>query len=44
MPHTTLENRHDPSFESSWILFTQGEFVPNPLKIGPVVLEKKMKM
>ena len=33
MPHTTLEKRHDP-----------GEFVPSPLKIGPVVLEKKMKI
>ena len=38
-----LEGR-GPSFEQIWIPFTQGHFVPNLVKIGPVVLEKKMKM
>ena len=33
-----------PSFEETWILFAQGYFVPNLVEIGPVVLEKKMKM
>ena len=32
-----------PSFEQTWIPFTQGYFVPNLVEIGPVVLEKKMK-
>ena len=33
-----------PSFEHTWIPFTQGYFVPSLVEIGPVVLEKKMKM
>ena len=33
-----------PSFEQIWIPFTQGCFVPSLVEIGPVVLEKKMKM
>ena len=32
------------SFEQTWIPFTQGCFVPSLVEIGPVVLEKKMKM
>ena len=31
-----------PSFEQTWIPFTQGYFVPSLVKIGPVVLEKKI--
>ena len=34
----------DPSFEQTWIPFTQEYFVPNLVEIDPVVLEKKMKM
>ena len=30
--------------EQTWIPFTQGCFVPSLIEIGPVVLEKKMKM
>ena len=33
-----------PSFEETWIPLTQGCFVPSLVEIGPVVLEKKMKM
>ena len=33
-----------PSFEQTWIPFTQGYFVPSLVEIGLVVLEKKMKM
>ena len=33
-----------PSFEQTWIPFTQGCFVPSLVEIGPVVLEKKMDM
>ena len=33
-----------PSFEQTWIPFTQGCFVPRLVEIGPVVIEKKMKM
>ena len=33
-----------PSFEQTWIPFTQGCFVPSLVEIGPVVLDKKMKM
>ena len=33
-----------PSFEQTWIPNTQGCFVPSLVEIGPVVLEKKMKM
>ena len=32
------------SFEKNWIPFTQGYFVPSLVEIGPVGLEKKMKM
>ena len=35
----SLEKGHD-----HWIPFTQGCFVPSLVEIGPVVLEKKMKM
>ena len=33
-----------PSFEQTWISFTQGCFMPSLVEIGKVVLEKKMKM
>ena len=33
-----------PLFKQSWISFTRELFVPNLVEIGPVVLEKKMKM
>ena len=33
-----------PSFEQTWIPFTQGCFVPSLVEIGPAVLEKKFKM
>ena len=33
-----------PSFEQTWIPFNQEYFVPSLVEIGPVVLEKKMKM
>ena len=36
--------RCDPSFEQTWIPFTQGGIVLRLVEIGPVVLEKKMKM
>ena len=32
-----------PSFEETWILITQGYFVPSLVEIDPVILEK-MKM
>ena len=32
------------SFEQTWIPFTQGCFVPSLVEIGPVVLEKRIKM
>ena len=32
------------SYEQTWIPFTQGCFLPSLVEIGPVVLEKKMKM
>ena len=32
------------SVEQTWIPISQGCFVPNLVEIGPVVLEKKMKM
>ena len=35
---------HGPSFEQTWIPFTQGYLVPILVEIGQVVLEKKMKM
>ena len=34
--------KEGPSFEQTWIPFTQGYFVPSLVKIGPVVLEKKI--
>ena len=34
--------RHGPSFEPTWIPFTQGYIVPSLVEIGPVVLEKKI--
>ena len=33
-----LEKGCDPSFEQTWIPFTQGCFVPSLVEIGPVVL------
>ena len=33
-----------PSFEQTGFPFTQGCLVPSLVEIGPVVLEKKMKM
>ena len=36
--------RAGPSFEQTWIPFTQGCFVSSLVKIGSVVLKKKMKM
>ena len=39
-----LWEERGPSFEQMWIPFTQGYFVPSLFEIGPVVLEKKMKM
>ena len=33
-----------PTFEETWIPSTQGCFVPSLVEIGPVVLEKKMKL
>ena len=36
--------RAGPLFEQTWIPFTQGCSVPCLIEIGPVVLEKKMKM
>ena len=36
--------RMGPSFEQTWIPCTQGCFVPSLVEIGPMVLEKKMKM
>ena len=34
----------DPSFEQTGITFTQGSFVSSLKVIGPVVLDKKMKL
>ena len=39
-----LEKRRGPSFEQTSTLFNQGWFVPILVEIGPVALEKKMKM
>ena len=38
------ENLNGSSFEQTWITFIQGCIVPSLVEIGPVVLEKKMKM
>ena len=35
---------HGPSFEQTWISSTQGCFLSSLVEIGPVVLEKKLKM
>ena len=42
--HLPFRKKVAPSFEETWIPFTQGCFVPSFVEIGPVVLEKKMKM
>ena len=40
-----LRKRHVLSCEKkTWIAITQGCFMPSLVKIGPIVLEKKMKM
>ena len=39
-----LEKGEDPSFVQTWIPFTYGCFLQSLVEIGPVVLEKKMKM
>ena len=36
--------RAGPSFEQTWIPFTQGYFVPSLVEIGSVILEEKMKI
>ena len=33
-----------PSFDQTWIPFTQGCFVPTLVEISPVVLEEKIQM
>ena len=43
-PLSTLWELNGSLFEKTWIPFTQGYFVPGLVEIGPVVLEKKMKM
>ena len=37
-----LRKGHGPSFEQTWIPFTQGCIVPSLVEIGQVVLEKKI--
>ena len=37
-----LKKMCGPSYEQNWIPFTQGCFVPSLVKIGPVILEKKI--
>jgi hypothetical protein len=37
-----LGEERSPSFEETWIPYLQGWFVPSLVKIGPVVLEKKI--
>ena len=39
---TSLSKGRGPSFELTWIPFTQGYFVPSLSEIGPGVLEKKI--
>ena len=39
-----FEKGQGPSFEQSWIRFTQGCFVPTLVAIVTLVLEKKLKM
>ena len=39
-----LVRGNGPSFEQTWIPFTQGCFMPSLVKIDPVVLEKKSKI
>ena len=36
-----LGNGQGPSFQQTWVLITQGCFVPSLVEIGPVVLVKK---
>ena len=40
----SLCKRAGPFIEQTWIPFTQGYFLPSLVEIGPVVLEKKMKI
>ena len=40
----SLGKGRGPSFEQTWIPFTQGCFVPSLVEIGSMVLEKKMKI
>ena len=42
--YLSLEKGRSPSSEQIWMPFTQGCFVQSLVEIGPVVLEKKMKM
>ena len=42
--YVPLEKGGAPSFKQTWIPFTRGCFVPSLVEIGPVVLDKKMKM
>jgi hypothetical protein len=37
-----LWERQSPSFDDIWIPFPQGWFIPSLVKIGSVVLEKKI--
>ena len=37
-----LGKGRSPLFEQTWVLITQGCFVPNLIDIGPLVLEKKI--
>ena len=39
-----MEKGQGSSFVQTWIPFTQGYFVSSLIEIGPVVMEKKMKM
>ena len=41
-PILSLWELNGSSFEQTWILFTQGCFVPSWVEIGPVVLEKRI--
>ena len=39
-----LRKGRGPSFEQTWVLITQGCFMPSLVEISPVVLVKTMKM
>ena len=39
-----LKKERGLSFDQTWITFTQGCFISSLVEIGPVVLEKKMKI